>query len=66
MTRGDGSKMKEGRLRLGIRRKSFSIGAGCPEKLRMLLHWKCSWLGWMRLGAPGLVGGVLPMAGDWN
>lgn len=47
-TRASNFKLKEGRFRLDIRRKSF-VGARCPEKLWMSHPWTCSRLGWVFL-----------------
>lgn len=52
-TRSNGFKRREGRLRLDVRRKLFTIrwrGSGCTScsENPLVPHpWQCSWLGWM-------------------
>lgn len=50
---GSDSKLKDGRFRVAVRKKFFtvrwSMRTDCPKKLWMLHTWKCSRTGWVGL-----------------
>ena len=64
--------LKEGRFKLGISRKLFTLGMVrhrhcCPEKLWMLHPWRCSRPGWMVLWATWSGGWQpCPQQEGWN